>query len=418
MENTIGTTESENTCKMGIAVNPEEENVVITFSEAEEKNKNPKIVKKTKAVIIDLGTRYCKMGHAGDSKPFRVISSIVGKRLQETDDNEKNQKDSFVGQELRTAKVALKYANPLRHGIVVDWDCVQDIWNYIFYKEMKILPEEHAVLVSDSPLNPTTNREMYAEMMFETFHAPAMHIANQSILSMYSYGKISGLVVESGHGVTYVEPIHEGYVLPNNTGRVDYAGSDVTKYLMKLLNISGNKFTKEDLHIVEHIKNTCCYASSELDRDLELPLSEYMVGYELPDGNLITIGKERFLCSEVLFKPSLIGSSQPGLHTLTMTCINKCDATLKHDMTNSILLCGGSTLLDGLPERLQRELKASLHYDKPIVIASPHRKYSVWTGGSILASLKSFQQLWVFKDEYSEWGPSAIHRKCFLAREP
>ncbi|XP_030047946.1 actin-like protein 7B [Microcaecilia unicolor] len=395
----------------------EEKNTIVTFSEEEEHEKNPKIVKETKAVIIDLGTRYCKLGHAGKSKPFRVISSVVGKQL-ETDKNGDNQKESFVGQELLTANMALKHVNPLKHGIVVDWSCVQDIWEYIFYKEMKILPEEHAALVSDSPLNPTINREIYAEMMFEIFHTPAMHIANQSILSMYSYGKISGLVVESGHGVTYVEPIHEGYVLHNNTGWVDYAGSDITKYLMKLLNHSGNKFTKEDLHIVEHIKNNCCYASLELDKDLSLPLSEYMVEYELPDGNLITIGKERFLCSEMLFKPSLIGSSQLGLQTLTTICINNCDTTLKQEMINSILLCGGSTLLDGFPERFQTELKAALPYDKPTIIASPHRKYSVWTGGSILASLKSFQQLWVFKDEYSEWGPSAIHRKCFLGRDP
>ncbi|XP_069486710.1 actin-like protein 7B [Ambystoma mexicanum] len=372
-----------------------------------------RIVKETRAIIIDLGTGYCKAGYAGQQRPSCVISSTVGKHLQETAKTGDNRKESFIGQELQDAKIPLKLVNPLRHGIIVDWDIVQDIWEYIFLAELKLPPEEHAVMVSDPPLSPMTNREKYAEMMFETFYTPAMHIAYQSRLSMYSYGKTSGLVVECGHGVSHAVPIHEGYTLPNITGRVDYAGDDITRYLIKLLNESGNNFKQEHVHLIEEMKNKCCYVSSELDYEMGLPISEYMVDYELPDGQCITLGKQRFLCSEALFKPSIIGLNQPGLHTLTMSSLNKCDTTLKKNMMNNVLLCGGSTMMEGFQERFQRELNKLYPHEKPQLSFSPDRRFSVWTGGSILASLKSFQQLWVYKKEYDERGASVIYKKCF-----
>ncbi|XP_069486406.1 actin-like protein 7B [Ambystoma mexicanum] len=381
---------------------------------ATEARKDIRLVKETKAIVIDIGTRHCKTGYAGDHKPAYIVSSTVGKHFQETAKTGDNRKESFVGQELLNAKINLKLVNPLRHGIVVDWECVQDIWEYIFVKEMKISPEEHAALISDPPLSPVTNREKYAETLFEVFGSPAMHIANQSILSMYSYGKISGLVVESGHAVSYVVPIYEGYMLPNITERVDYAGSDVTKFLKQLLNDAGNMFTEDHLPMMDYMKKKCCYLSLDLGYEMGLPSSDYVVDYELPDGRIITIGKERFLCSEALFNPSLIGLNQPGLQTLVNGSINKCDDTLRHDMLSNILLCGGSTTLEGFPDRFQRELnKAFPKDDIPIIEASPERKYAVWTGGSILASLKSFQQLWVSKEEYEEQGPMVIYRKCF-----
>ncbi|XP_036595350.1 actin-like protein 7B [Trichosurus vulpecula] len=372
----------------------------------------PKKTRKVKALVIDLGSQYCKCGYAGEPRPTYFISSTVGKHFPDTAHSGDNQKETYVGHELLNTEVPLKLVNPLKHGIVVDWDCVQDIWEYIFHSAMKILPEEHAILVSDPPLSPSSNREKYAELMFETFSIPAMHIASQSLLSIYSYGKTSGLVVESGHGVSHVVPISEGDIMPGLIGHVDYAGCDLTNHLMKLLNEAGHKFDNEHLHIMEHIKKKCCYAASDPDEELSLPLEDLRVDYELPDGKLITIGKERFLCSEMLFKPSVAGSSQQGLASVTATCLNKCEASFKEEMMANILLCGGCTMLDGFPDRFQRELSQLFPNDSPLVAAAPERKTSVWTGGSILASLQAFQQLWVSKEEYEERGNAAIYSKC------
>ncbi|XP_062455176.1 actin-like protein 7A [Rhea pennata] len=372
-----------------------------------------KAVRETRAIIIDIGTGYSKCGFAGDLWPSHVISSTVGKPIQEPAKTRDKQKETFVGRVLQNISVPLELINPLRNGIVVDWNCVQDMWEYIFHTEMKIQPEDHAVLVSDPPLSPTTNREKYAEMMFEGFCIPAIHIAYQSRLSMYSYGRTSALVVESGHGVSYVVPIYEGYVMSSITGMVDYAGLDITCYLMKLLNESGNTFTEDQLSIVEDIKEKCCYTSLDLEQDLSLPLQKQQLDYKLLDGNLITIGKERFLCAEALFNPALLCSQEPGLLQLTMTCLKKCDAALMRILVGNMLLCGGSTMMAGFAARFQSELSWMCPNDHFTIAASPQRKSSVWIGGSILASLQSFQQLWIYKREYEEYGPSCIFNKCF-----
>ncbi|NWY62827.1 ACL7A protein, partial [Chionis minor] len=366
--------------------------------------------KETKAVVIDTGTGYFKCGFAGDPWPSSIVSSTVGKPIGETGSNEKN---LIIGRELQNSGVPLTLVSPIKRGIVVDWNCVQDTLECIFQREMKIQPEDHAALVSVPPLCSITDKEKYAEMMFEGFHVPAFHIAYQSHLSMYSYGKTSALVVESGHGASHVVPIYEGYVIRSMTGRVDYAGLDITCYLMKLLNESGNAFTEHQLNTVQDLKEKCCYTSLDLTQDLSLPVQKQQMAYELPDRNLITVGTERFLCAEALFKPALLGSQQPGLLQLTLTCLEKCDAEIKKKMVGNILLCGGSTMMEGFAARFKMELDRMCPSDNLFTAASPQRKASVWIGGSILASLHSFQELWVHSSEYEEHGPSCIFKKCF-----
>ncbi|KAK2120078.1 Actin-like protein 7B [Saguinus oedipus] len=249
--------------------------------------------------------------------------------------------------------------------------------------------------------------------MFEAFGIPAMHLTSQSLLSIYSYGKTSGLVVESGHGVSHVVPISEGDVLLGLTSRADYAGGDLTNYLMQLLNEEDHAFTDDHLHIIEHIKKKCCYAALLPEEELALLPEELRVDYELPDGKLITIRQERFRCSEMLFKPSLAGSTQPGLPELRAACLGRCrDTGFKEAMVANVLLCGGCTMLDGFPERFQRELSLLCPGESPAVAASPQRKTSVWTGGSILASLQAFQQLLVSKEDFQERGSMAMYSKC------
>ncbi|XP_048194644.1 actin-like protein 7A isoform X2 [Perognathus longimembris pacificus] len=253
-------------------------------------------VEVTKAVVVDLGTGYCKCGFAGLPKPTHKISTMVGKPYMETAKTGDNRKETFVGQELLNPEVRLKLVNPLRHGIIVDWDTVQDIWEYLFQQEMKIASEEHAVLVSDPPLSPHTNREKYAEMLFETFNTPAMHIAYQSRLSMYSYGRTSGLVVEVGHGVSYVVPIYEGYPLPSITGRLDYAGYDLTAYLMSLMNDTGKQFTDNQISIVEDIKKNCCFVALDPIEEKKVPPTDHEIQYTLPDGKEIHLLSAEVWC--------------------------------------------------------------------------------------------------------------------------
>ncbi|NXJ66292.1 ACL7A protein, partial [Rostratula benghalensis] len=369
-----------------------------------------KAMKKTRTVVIDVGTGYFKCGFAGDPWPSHVVSSTVGRPVGMA---ECSQKESFVGQDLQNSSTPLPPTSPVRHGVVVDWNHVQDILEYIFRTEMKIQPEDHAVLASVPPLCTIADKERYAEMMFEGLHVPAIHVAYQPRLSMYSYGKTSALMVESGHGASHVVPIYEGYVLRSVTRKVNYAGLDITRFLMKLLNESGNVFTEHQLNIVQDLKEKCCYASLNPRQDLRLPIQKQQMVYELPDRHHFTVGQERFLCAEALFKPILLGSQQPGLLELTLACLEKCNADIKKKISRNILLCGGTTMMEGFPDRFQMELAKRYPADNLITAAAPQRRSSVWIGGSILASLQSFQELWVHSSEYEEHGPSCIFSKCF-----
>ncbi|NXC44124.1 ACL7A protein, partial [Penelope pileata] len=360
-------------------------------------------------VVVDVGTGYFKCGFAGDPLPSHIVSSTMGKHVQETGDK---QKEVFVGRELQNTCIPLELINPLVYGTVVDWNCVQDTLECIFKVEMKIQPEDHAVLMAVPPLCSITDKKKYAEMLFEGFHMPAVHFAYQSQLSTYSYGKTSALVVDSGHSASHVVPVYEGYVLRSITEQVDYAGMNITYYLMQLLKESGNMFTEYHLNTVEDLKENCCYTSLNLTQDLNLPLEEQQIDYELPDGRVITIGKERFLCAEALFKPSLFGSQQPGLLQMTLSCLKNCDDDIKKIFMGNILLCGGTTMMEGFPNRFENELHRMCPSGNIVIAASPQRKSSVWIGGSILASLHSFQTLWIYRSEYEEHGASCIFRKC------
>jgi len=132
--------------------------------------------------------------------------------------------------------------------------------------------------------------------------------------------------------------------------------------------------------------------------------------YELPDGQVITIGNERFRCPEVLFQPDLIGKESDGVHKLVYDSIMKCDIDLRKDLYGHILLSGGTTMFEGIAERLHKELKALAPASIKIKIVAPSdRKDSVWVGGAILASLSTFQQMWHSKQEYDEYGPEPPH---------
>ena len=136
--------------------------------------------------------------------------------------------------------------------------------------------------------------------------------------------------------------------------------------------------------------------------------------YELPDGQSITIGDQRFRASEALFQPTLLGMESCGIHKTTYNSIMKCDIDLRKDLYANTVLSGGSTMYPGMAERMQKEMVALAPPTVKIkIVAPPERKYSVWIGGSILSSISTFRQMWIAKEEYDECGPAIVHRKCF-----
>ncbi|CAG7835610.1 unnamed protein product [Allacma fusca] len=370
----------------------------------------------TPVIVIDNGSGTCKAGLSGDDAPRVILPSVVGRPLEPGT----LPKDLYVGDEVLKERNLLDLKYPIERGMVTNWEDLERIWHHVIYNKLQVAPDEHAILLTEAPMNSKPNRERMTQIMFETFKTPAMFIAIQAVMALFGSGRTTGLVVDSGDGVTNTFPVYEGYALKNALAYpyFDVSGSDLTDYLKSALAERGYHFeTSAEREIVREIKEKLCYVALDLEEELAAPTTPLSSGrsYELPDGEIISIGNERFRCPEAIFRPYLVGKDSSGIHHTIYESINRTDDfSIRKALYANIILSGGTTMLPGMVERLKKEMTALVSSTSvPVkVIAPPERKHTVWTGGSMTAAMPNFSQLCVSKKEYEESGPSIVHRKC------
>lgn len=366
------------------------------------------------SIIIDNGSGMVKAGFSGDDAPRCVFPSIIGIPRHQGVMIGMGQKDSYIGDEAQSKRGILSLSYPIEHGVINNWDDMRKIWHHTFYNELRVSPNEQPVLCTEAPLNPKGNREKMCQIMFEEFNVPKWYLQIQAVLSLYASGRTTGLVLDSGDGVSHVVPIYEGYSLPHAIQRLDLAGRDITTYLSKILTETGMTVnTTAELEITRCIKEKLCYVS--MDYENEIANNKEEVEYIMPDESKIMIGTQRFRAPEILFNPKMNGLESKGIHESIYQAIQKCDVDIRKDLYGSIVLSGGTTCFKNLAERIQTEVAALAPAKINVKVVAPaERKYSVWIGGSILASLSTFQQLWITREDYDDFGASIVHRLSLI----
>jgi actin-related protein len=370
------------------------------------------------ALVVDNGSDLIKAGFVGYDAPRSVFPSIVGRALYRPITHYHDMKEYYVGDEANAIRGVLALNYPIEHGIVTSWDDMEKIWHHAFFSELRVWPEEHPVLLTEGILGPKANREKMAQIMFETFRVPKMFVEIPMVLALYASGRSMGMVVDSGDGVTLAVPVYEGFALPHAIIRMDLAGHDLTAYMIKLLTERGYAFvTDSEKEIARDIKEKLTYVALDFEAEMSKADEELEKTYQMPDDNVLTIGKERFRCPEALFDAQPLGRTIQGVHLTTFSSIMRCDVDIRLDWFANIVLSGGNTMFPGIAERMTKELQALTPPTYRITITTPpERKYSAWIGGSILASLSTSAEMWITKEEYNVTGPGIVHSNFFIVK--
>ena len=367
--------------------------------------------------VIDNGSGYMKAGFSGEEAPKIMFPTMVGKTKVEGIYVGDEKKESIIGSEAEKKFGILDISYPIQGGTIVNWDEMERIWANTFYGELKISPEEHNLLLSESPFITRNDREKMLEMMFETFNCASTYLVAQSVLAAYSVGKSTGISIDCGHTSLNFAPIYEGFLQRHCVQHIPIAGKDINDILINLLIKNGQVIdSKMQKQSIIKAKESFCFLRHDNEDEIEKKKEEETKEWELPDKKKIMINKERFQATEVIFDPKQFGYDYPNFQELFKKTVKSIDSDLREIMLANIIFNGGTTLIKGFKSRVTQEIEeAGQDYEfKKKVHTYPEAQFMAWIGGSILTSLTNFENLWITKAEYKEEGKATIvHKKCF-----
>ncbi|CAL6402602.1 unknown [Bathycoccus prasinos] len=377
-------------------------------------------------------------------------------------------KDFFVVDSDNIRRDDVEYCSPFNaDGVLDDLDAYEAICDHVFRGRLCVQTAEHPILLSEPVLTPEANREKIVELLFEKYKLPAVFLGKNPVLSCFASGKATGLSVDVGGRAATTCAVHEGYALVKSVIQSKALGGDCLtettlrymeekmknevkpRYAFKKKLQTGGKndgeFKIENLSFPKTSKSYNLLKRHQIAEDakasvmrlsdvrLDLKNSEInqmpTVQYELPDGNTIEVGVERFIVPEIMFNPAIVDElklkgppvvddmqNAMSLPAQVLASIQNADVDARKDLFGNVILTGGGTMFVNCKERLESAIFDHAPQNvKTKVTASQNaveRRFATWIGGSILASLGSFQQMWMSKAEYDEYGVSHIHKKC------
>ena len=364
------------------------------------------------SIIIDVGSGLMKVGFSGEDGPRNIFNSIVGIPKMAGLKVGMEQKERYVAEEAISNAEFMNFYSTIQRGEVVDWDKFETLMHYLLYNQIEVVPEDMSVLITETPLSSKKNRSKISELLFEKFNVQKCHIANSSMLGLFSYGKSSGIVLDCGYNITSTVPVYEGFPLVYASQKINLGGEDLSNKLYDIIKGKLDKTYKtiKGKLLSEDIKDKLGYVSMDIKQEGEKIEQKYI----LPDSKELTLGNELFEVNEILFNPG----ENPELKSVTnmvVDSLNLCDDDVKKEINESVCLIGGTTLMKNFSERLRLELSDNKDFGMYNMAPAPERQFSAWIGGSIMSSLDNFQYLWVSKEEFDENGKSlvAIDSKCF-----
>ncbi|MBD3211681.1 MAG: hypothetical protein GF311_03660 [Candidatus Lokiarchaeota archaeon] len=356
-------------------------------------------------VVMDIGQFSSKVGFSGEDNPSMVFFTIVGKPKYADFEGQftKQKQELYVGDEIQSLGL-YKIYRPIEQGRITDWTYFERIMDYIFYN-LRVDPTVVNILFAVHPLFPRAELERLFELFLENYQCMAFYPVLDPMLTLYSGGFQTGLVVEIGDSGTRITPIYESFKLDHAIETLEIGGRILTRYMGETLkNTTGfNVDSSIRKELVRAIKEKACFISLDYKEDLKRK-EQYKKEYSLPDGSTITLSKERFMVPELLFTPTQDSEHKP-LHKAIMDVIKKCDLDIRQELLNNIFISGGSSMFPNLKARLYQELELELarrkKQDQTIKIVAPReRTFSVWVGGSILTMIPEFSDNWITRAEY------------------
>jgi len=374
------------------------------------------------SVVLDPGTATWKVGLAGTTAPSLELPAVVAqmpkkrtllKRTTEADTAALA--GTVFGQEaVERAASGAQLKFPMQRGVVSDWDAAEPMLQHCF-EQIGVADdlEGTSVVVAAPPFQVRACTERFAQACMEVFMMNRIAIVPSGHCALYASGRTTGLVVDSGEGVTSITPVFDSFPILHQVQRLDWGGADVTEHLRRLLFERGYNFsTPADLLVLRDLKDRHAYVAAHFQEERVKDPATLAVSFGMPDGQTIEVGTERFRCAEILFQPSIVQQEFPPISGLVTRAITGCDIDLRRHLSANIVLSGGNTSLAGFRDRLYADVVAAFPglFGSVGVLESPNRTTSVWSGASVLASLDVFETRWVTREVYEENGPSIVHQ--------